>query len=113
MRRRVHVPKTWHRDSKPFLSRKPCAPWRAMQRRAQFLDIEVSQRSRMRGYGASGRASLRQRRMLIGRFVVRTKLLDFYKAHTFLSEGDALLEQKSSKKILHHHTVTRSRHSKD
>ena len=37
----------------------------------------------------------------------------FFEALSFLSEGTSLLEQKSSKKILHHHTVTRSRQSKD
>ena len=37
----------------------------------------------------------------------------FFEALSFLSEGESLLEQKSTKKVLHHHTVTRSRQSKD
>ena len=52
-------------------------------------------------------------RMLIGSFVVRTKLPHFLEALSFLSEGESLLEQKSSKKILHRMTVTSSRQSKD
>ena len=41
------------------------------------------------------------------------EIAGFFEALPFHSEGESLIEQFSRTKILHHHTHTRSRHSKD
>ena len=41
------------------------------------------------------------------------EIAGFFQTLSFLSQGESLIEHKSLTKILHHHTVTSSRYSKD